>query len=67
MPFVVRIIDRAGKATWLARERPDGALPFRSRNLAEVFQRREDAQIASAKAAQSEGFSGMAYSVELTE
>jgi hypothetical protein len=64
MAYIVRIIDRAGGATWLAREGPDGERVFGLRKGAEVFQVREEAQIASAKAAQSDGRPGMVFSVE---
>ena len=64
MSFVVKVVDRAGRATWLARVSPDGVRAFRSRNVAEVFQVREEAQIASAKSAQSDGLPGMVFSVE---
>jgi hypothetical protein len=64
MSFVVKVIHRSGRVTWLAREGSDGARDFRSRKVAEVFQAREDAQIASAKAAQSDGLCGMVFSVE---
>jgi|HubBroStandDraft_6_1064221.scaffolds.fasta_scaffold1021952_2 hypothetical protein len=64
MSFVVKVVDRVGRVTWLAPEGPDGARAYRSRKVAEVFQAREDAQIASAKAVQSDGLPGMVFSVE---
>jgi hypothetical protein len=64
MSFVVKVVDRVGRATWFASEGPDGTRAFRAQQFAEVFEVREDAQIASAKAAHSDGLCGMAFSVE---
>jgi hypothetical protein len=64
MSFIVKIVDHAGRATWLAREGSDGARALGSRKLAEVFQSREDAELACAKAAHLDGMSGMTFSVE---
>jgi hypothetical protein len=64
MSFVVKVIDRVGGVAWLARKGSDGDRLFGSRKDAEVFQAREDAQIASAKPVQSDGLPGMVFSVE---
>jgi hypothetical protein len=65
--FVVKVVDRAGAVTWLARKVPDGERLFGSRKVAEVFHSREEAQTASAKAVHSDGLPGMVFSVEVAD